>query len=159
MEAFTPAFHVREAEDTIQLPAWSIAAESWYGQPRLRAFAEIGNVVPFSLEPPREAFGSNVMVCVAFRTGTTWTRYTLWDSPLFPHLETYQGERLGVGARLEYWTINALAPSVPEGVVLGIGRLTNQEWRCSLKSGGNVFLGLDNNSSAYDEPCSPFFPA
>lgn len=99
------------------------------------------------------------MVCVAFRTGTVWTRYVLWEHELFPHLETYQGERLGVAARLEYWTISALAPSVPAGIVLGIGRLTNQEWRCSLKTGGNVFLAATENFSAYDESCSPFFPA
>lgn len=159
MELFTPATHVAEAENRIWLPAWSIVAESWYGRPRLRAFADIGNVVPFSLEPLRGAVGENLMLCVAFRNGTRWVRYPLWEHALFEDLEVYTGERLGIAARIEFWTINSAAPSLPAGISLGIGQLTNQQWRCALRLANNIFLATTSNLSAYDEPCSPFFPA
>jgi len=92
------------------VPAFVLAAEAWAGSSNILAeFPFENDDYQFSLKLPITAFGSDFIAAIRWIEDDIIRRFKLWDDIdailFFP---LYNGERIGLNARLEIWSINSV---------------------------------------------------
>lgn len=99
---------VRPERATFIVPAFSLNAETWAGSSNILAEFPFENTdYQFSLKLPITQFGSAFIAAVRWVEDDVIRRFKLWDDAdailFFP---LYDGERIGLNARLEIWSLN-----------------------------------------------------
>jgi hypothetical protein len=91
---------------------------TWLGVSDLLSTWDINNTTEFSIQLPVTAPNDTFLLCVA------WTdedgnalRYKLWDGGVL-HYPIYGGERIGVDAQLEVWSIDDITASLADDFTL-----------------------------------------
>lgn len=103
------------------VPDFLLSVPVWSGASTVLAEFPIGNTnYYFSLKLPIAAFGSNFIAAIRWKVSDTCYRYKLWDNALgVLYYPIYAGERIGLNATLEIWSINsASAPTLDADTTL-----------------------------------------
>lgn len=96
---------------TFIIPAFIYSANVWAGASVLFAQFPFENTdYKFSLKRPTNQFGSAFLAAVRWAEDGVWYRFKLWDpSDAVLHFPIYSGERIGLNAILELWSVNSSA--------------------------------------------------
>jgi hypothetical protein len=92
------------------VPSFTLAASDWAGASVILAEYPFGNDdYRFSIKTPTKQFGTNFIAAIRWvMDGFLVYRFKLWDDEdavlLYP---VYDGERIGLNATLEIWSINS----------------------------------------------------
>ena len=105
---------------------------NWTGVSDLLSTWDINNSSEFSLQLPITAPNSTFLLCVAWEdSGGNAFRYKLWDGGVL-HYPVYNGERIGVDAKLEVWSIESVTAELEETFTMYSSHLEEPEiCRCT----------------------------
>lgn len=124
--AYTHASIQEPTRTEVILPAFDYDVV-WAGVSDLLATWEINNTTEFSLKLPIDAPNDTFVLCVAWDDEDSNTfRYKLWEGGVL-HYPVYDGERLGVSARLEVWSLELDHATLDEEYTLYSSWLTEPE--------------------------------
>lgn len=99
----------------IILPSFLLAVPIWAGASGILAQYQIVNDRPFSFKLPITQFGENFIAAIRWMEETdVFVRYVLFeDARAVLHYPLYNGERIGINAVLEIWSVNSVeAPAL-----------------------------------------------
>lgn len=110
----------------IQLAAFSYNV-SWLGVSDLLSTWDINNTAELSLQLPIEPPNGTFVLCVAWtdEDGNAY-RFKLWEAGVL-YYPVYNGERIGVDAQLEIWSVAAITAAMTETFTLYSSWLTEPD--------------------------------
>lgn len=105
----------------IVVPTFLLSVPVWAGASTIIAEYPINNTdYYFSLKMPVKKFGFNFMAAIRWITGNIVNRFKFWeDTKGLLYFPLYNGEKIGLNAILEIWSVNSLsAPELDDNYTL-----------------------------------------
>lgn len=137
----------------IQLAAFNYDVD-WLGVSDLLSTWDINNTTEFSLQLPITAPNDTFLLCVA------WTdedgnalRYKLWDGGVL-YYPVYDGQRIGVDAQLEIWSIDDITAAMTEAFIMYSSWLEEPEL-CVCTPGANDSSVIEISAASGGTPSDP----
>ena len=123
---FSKSRSVGPERNTIVVPAFTLAIPIWAGASTLLAEFPYTNNFYFSIRTPVKKFGSNFIFAVRWTLDEVIYRFKFWDDSLsLLYYPLYSGQRIGLNAVFEVWSINsASAPTSSTAKTLETSALT-----------------------------------
>lgn len=142
------------ARAQIQLEAFRYDVD-WLGVSDLLSTWDINNTAEFSLQLPITAPNATFLLCVAWadEDGNAF-RFKLWDGGVL-YYPVYNGERIGVDAQLEIWSIGDITAEYDETFIMYSSQLSEPELCiCTPSSSTPLIIPVSNPSggSPSDNP-------
>lgn len=140
----------------IIVPAFSFSLPVWEGASSFLGEMQFGNDYYFSFKTPIRQFGEGFVLAIRWRDDGVDYRMKLWedvDEVLYYPL--YDGERIGLGAVLEIWSVNSdAAPVNPAAYTLKSSLLAFPNGSCcTCCSNPDVSQVL---AVVAADPCAPY---
>lgn len=108
---FTPGTVQTPTRSRLIVPAFTLDLPQWTGASDFISEFAINNTEPFSLKLPITSFGVNFVLAIRWSSSGVAYRFKLWDdSRAVLYYPVYNGERIGVNAVLEVWSVNGGIP-------------------------------------------------
>lgn len=135
--------------DTVTRTTLTLAAfnynVTWLGVSDLLSQWDINNTTEFSIKLPLTAPNATFLLCVAWEdSNSNAYRYKLWDGGVL-HYPIYNGERIGVDAKLEVWSIGNVTAALTTAYVMSTSWLTEP-----ILCGCSAFTPTPTNVNAAD---------
>lgn len=114
---FRPSRADLATRTTVTLDAFTYNV-TWTGVSDLLSQWSINNTTEFSFQLPIYEVNNTFVLAVAWEDddGNAF-RYKLWDNGTL-HYPVYNGERIGVDAKLEVWSVDNVTAAMPDDLVL-----------------------------------------
>jgi len=111
---FRDANSIEAQRKKIIIPSFTLSVPVWAGASALLAQFPIGNTdYYFSFKLPFTVFGSNFVPAIRWKLDDTCYRFVFWEnSKAVLYYPVYAGERIGLSAVLEIWSINSSSAPV-----------------------------------------------
>ena len=122
----------------------------WLGVSDRLNIWEINNTTEFSLLLPIDPPNATFVLAVAWDEDGTPYRYKCWDGGVL-HYPIYDGERIGIGARLEVWSVDLDHATLDEDYTLYSSWLTEPEL-CLVLGGTTVPQTIEASDSLTPGP-------
>ena len=137
----------------IQLAAFNYNV-TWLGVSDLLSTWDINNNTEFSLQLPLTAPNETFILCVSWTDadGNAY-RYKLWDGGVL-YYPVYGGQRIGVDAQLEVWSIGAVTATLSDTFIMYSSWLDEPEL-CICTSGDNEPTVIPISAPSGGTPSDP----
>lgn len=108
---FSEAQVTQPLRKTMTLPAFTLATPTWLGASQRLSEYAVGNTdYYFSFKTPIRKFGINFIPAIRWKLDNKLYRFKLWDDSLAVlYFPVYSGEKIGLNAVMEIWSINTVA--------------------------------------------------
>jgi len=108
-QKFRDATYLQPQRIKIIIPAFTLSVPTWAGSSVVIAEFPIENSnYYFSFKLPIKAFGENFIAAIRWKVGDVCYRFKFWDdADGVLYYPIYAGERIGVNAILEIWSIDS----------------------------------------------------
>lgn len=115
---------IQQQRATLEIPLFTLAIPAWTGASLILAEYPLGNDYYFSFRVPIKPFGTAFVPAIRWTEDSVTFRYKFYahaqDVLYFP---IYDGERIGLSATLEIWSVNlAVAPTLSANKLLQISK-------------------------------------
>ena len=156
---------VQPERATFVVPAFTLSAAAWAGSSNILAeFPFENDDYQFSLKLPIAQFGSAFIAAIRWVEDDVIRRFKLWDdSTAVLFFPVYDGERIGLNARLEIWSLNtADAPTLVADYVFSSSvlafpsTLLGCSTQCAVPSASLTLTQATPSSLPPSAYCNPF---
>jgi len=144
--AYNRSYADEATRTTLTLDAFTYNV-TWTGVSDLLSQWDINNTTEFSLQLPIAEVNNTFVLAVAWEdsSGNTF-RYKLWDADAL-HYPVYNGERIGVSAKLEVWSVDNVTAAMATALTLYTSWLNEPSTcACSAFSPTPVNINVANPS-------------